>query len=129
MKDLVISEEEGLIVVRALYTVALADGALDERERLYLEMHRDLLGRVAQKALDLDRLEPIDPADVGAVLTGKGQREALVQRLVIMTMLDGPTRLSVGQWSQWGRIERVEWLHESRNGSGCCPSATEYCVW
>jgi hypothetical protein len=83
MKPLrVLTTQGSSAVLRALFTVAIADGELDPRELRYLEMHRDLAGG------RIDDLVPIMPEEVAASIQDPEARAGLIQRMVIMTMLD-----------------------------------------
>lgn len=75
---------EAALILRALKTMALADDAFDPRERHFLEINQ----RLFDLDLDLDALPPIDVDDLAAGITAPELRATLVQRLVVMAMLD-----------------------------------------
>lgn len=70
--------------LRAMKTVALADGALDESERQMLEAVQRVFGTDHQ----VDGLETIAPADLAAALPDAQIRRQLVNGLVVMSLID-----------------------------------------
>lgn len=88
MKPLDLAPAQASYAMAALRAVALADGALAESEHELLVVSGELLG------LDIP-LEAIPPLDLDALaeaIPDPAHRAALVQRLVLMAMLDGEIR-------------------------------------
>jgi len=83
MKKLMLRRQQISAVLRSLAAVAMADGELDPREFAYIEMHAGLFGIEDDIPLD-----PIDPKEVADIIFDPEVRAALIQRLVVMTMLD-----------------------------------------
>lgn len=83
MKKLMLRRQQISAVLRSLAAVAMADGELDPREFAYIEMHAGLFG-----VEDDIPLDPIDPEEVAELIFSPEVRAALIQRLVVMTMLD-----------------------------------------
>jgi len=71
-------------VLRALKTVAVADGAFAEQERALLQTAQEIFG----SAHDLDALETIAPAQLAEALTDPQLRWQVVNGLVVITMVD-----------------------------------------
>ena len=71
--------------LRAMKTVAMADGALDASERHMLESIQQIFGTTH----DLARLDPITPTELARAFPDQQLRRQLVQGLVIMTLIDG----------------------------------------
>ena len=72
----------GLAMMKA---IALADGALDEKEVSLIEASAKALGRPC----DAGALEPAAPADVAAALTSPLVRERALQAAMLVAMIDG----------------------------------------
>lgn len=72
------------LLLRALTTVALADGALDARERALLDAAAGLLERDAGRPPD-----PIAPDALAASITVPAARERVMAMLVAMALADG----------------------------------------
>lgn len=71
--------------LRAMATVALADGAMHPQERRMIE----LLAEAMDLPVDVDALSPIEPEQLAARLQDPEARKAFVQRIVILSTLDG----------------------------------------
>lgn len=71
--------------LRALKTVAMADGPLNASERHMLESIQRIFGTT----YDLKQLAPITPAELARAFPDPQLRRQLVQGLVIMTLIDG----------------------------------------
>ncbi|MCX4247910.1 hypothetical protein [Paraliomyxa miuraensis] len=71
--------------LRAMATVALADGAMHAQERRMIE----LLAEAMDIPVDVDALLPIEPDELAAKLEDPEARKAFVQRIVILSTLDG----------------------------------------
>jgi len=83
--DLVLpARHERLFVLRALKSLALADGSLHPEELRMLEVARDLFGL----ADDLEELDCITPEEVAAGITNPKIRLALIQRMIVLSTLD-----------------------------------------
>jgi uncharacterized tellurite resistance protein B-like protein len=76
--------EQREFVLRALKTLALADGAIHSQEQRLLEIAAEALGLEAE----LDAVETIEPEELAAGLTESDSREALMKRLVLLSTLD-----------------------------------------
>lgn len=88
MKPLALTKEQAPHALAALRDVALADGAIAEPERELLAISAELFGFEG----DLDALAPLDLDALAEVMPDPAHRAALVQRLVVMAMLDGEVR-------------------------------------
>ena len=73
--------------LRAMKTVALADGVLDEAERRMLASVQTILGT----DYAVDDLEPILPEQLASALTDQQIRHQLVQGLIVVSLIDGKT--------------------------------------
>lgn len=71
--------------LRAMKTVAMADGVLDATERDMLESIQRIFGTTH----DLEQLAPIAPMELTRAFPDPQLRRQLVQGLVIMTLIDG----------------------------------------
>ncbi|MGE0467900.1 MAG: hypothetical protein AB7L09_09545 [Nitrospira sp.] len=71
--------------LRAMKTVAMADGVLDATERDMLESIQRIFGTTH----DLEQLAPIAPMELARAFPDPQLRRQLVQGLVIMTLIDG----------------------------------------
>jgi len=71
--------------LRAMKTVAMADGALDVSEHHMLESIQRIFGTTH----DLKQLAPITPTELARAFPDQQLRRQLVQGLVIMTLIDG----------------------------------------
>jgi hypothetical protein len=76
--------EQALWGLRAMKTVATADGALDASELHMLES----IQRVFGTSHALDRLEPVTPAELASALPDPRIRRQLVHGLVVMSLID-----------------------------------------
>lgn len=85
VKPLDLTTAQAPFALSALRAVALADGRIADAERELLSVHADLLGYEG----DLDALPELDLDALSAALPDPAHRAALVQRLVLMAMLDG----------------------------------------
>lgn len=88
MEFIVPTPEQGIYGLRAMKTIALADGALDTSELAMLRAGQELSGAVC----DLDALEIIEPAALASALTNIGADDQLrwqmVQAMVLMATVD-----------------------------------------
>lgn len=71
--------------LRAMKTVALANGTFDAREHDLLRA----VARIHQVELDVDTLETVSPEAVAAQLPNADDRERLVMLLILLSMIDG----------------------------------------
>lgn len=71
--------------LRAMKTIAMADGELDASERHMLESIQRIFGTTH----NLEQLAPITPAELARAFPDPQLRRQLVQGLVIMTLIDG----------------------------------------
>jgi hypothetical protein len=71
--------------LRAMKSVALADGALDDSERHMLTSIQRVLGTDHQ----VEQLEPVMPGDLAHALPDRQIRQQLVQGLIVMSLIDG----------------------------------------
>jgi hypothetical protein len=74
---------EAPAVLRALYTAAVHDGPLEDRERQMLSAAQEIIGGPA-----IDALQPISPAALAAALPRPEIRHQVVTAMVIMGLLD-----------------------------------------
>lgn len=79
------SPEHAYWGLRAMKTVAMADGVLDASEHHMLESIQRIFGTTH----DLEQLALITPADLARTFPDPQLRNQLVQGLVIMTLIDG----------------------------------------
>ena len=78
------SAEESPNVLRALKTIAMADGDLSDRERRMLEVAAELMGlSTPPEDVDVITADALAEGVIDPVM-----RDALMQRLVVMTLLD-----------------------------------------
>src|SRR5690242_11805149 len=78
------SPEQAYWGLRAMKTVAMADGALDESERHLLASIQSIL----RTNHPVDQLEPITPEELARALTDRQLRQQLVQGLIVMSLID-----------------------------------------
>lgn len=81
-----IGPEAGVAALRALRTVARADGKEAELETRLLEVAARLYG---QSGVDLGALEPIEPAALAAAIADPNDRLRVVQACLLMGLADG----------------------------------------
>ncbi|MDF0650397.1 MAG: hypothetical protein P0121_02865 [Nitrospira sp.] len=81
------NHEQAYWGLRAMKTVAMADGALDASERHMLESIQQIFGTTH----DLEALALITPAELARAFPDPQLRKQLVQGLVVMTLIDGTT--------------------------------------
>jgi tellurite resistance protein TerB len=74
--------------LRAMKTVALADGALDASERHMMESIQRILGTDHT----LEQLTPITPADLAHGIPDQQIRHQLVQGMIVMSLIDGEAK-------------------------------------
>jgi len=84
MIEAALTAPQATVALRALATVALSDGPLAPRERRLIETARDAHGLT----LDVDALDAITPEDTAAAIEDAAARHALVQRLVLVCLMD-----------------------------------------
>ncbi len=73
---------------RALKTIALADGSLDDSERAFLEATQHMF----RTPVDVDTLEPISPEELAATIVSPALRRQLVRGMTVMVAMDGEVR-------------------------------------
>jgi len=78
------SPEQAYWGLRAMKTVALADGALDDSEVNLMESVQRIFGTT----YTLDQLEPITPTDLARALPDPQIRRQLVNGLIVMSLID-----------------------------------------
>ena len=79
------SPEQAYWGLRAMKTVALADGMLDDSERHMMEAIQRIFGTTHE----LEQLAPITPAELARELPDPQLRQQLVQGLIVMSLIDG----------------------------------------
>ena len=79
------SPEQAHWGLRAMKTVALADGALDDAERQMLASVQTILGTTYA----VDSLMPLTPEELASALTDRQIRHQLVQGLIVVSLIDG----------------------------------------
>jgi uncharacterized tellurite resistance protein B-like protein len=76
--------EQGVLVLRALKTLALADGEMHPQELRLIEIASEVLGL----EVEVEALQVIEPDALAEGLTEIDSREALMKRLVLLSTLD-----------------------------------------
>ena len=71
--------------LRAMKTVALADGALDDAERQMLTSVQTIFGTDHA----VEDLAPVTPEELASALTDRQIRHQLVQGLIVISLIDG----------------------------------------
>lgn len=79
------SPEQAYWGLRAMKTVALADGALDDSERHMMESIQRIFGTTHE----LEQLAPITPEELARAFPDPQLRQQLVQGLIVMSLIDG----------------------------------------
>ena len=79
------SQEQAYWGLRAMKTVAMADGPLDASERHMLESVQQIFGT----AHDLEQLALLTPTELARAFPERQLRTQLVQGLVVMALIDG----------------------------------------
>jgi tellurite resistance protein len=79
------TQEQAYWGLRAIKTVALADGSITASELNLLES----IQRMHGTTYSLEQLEPITPADLARALTDQQLRQQLVQGFIVMSLIDG----------------------------------------
>jgi len=72
-------------ILRAMKTVAMANGTFDAREHDLLRA----VARVHEVDIDVDALETATPEEVASNITTSAMREQLVMLLILLSMIDG----------------------------------------
>jgi tellurite resistance protein len=81
------SPEQAYWGLRAMKTVALADGALDASELHMMESIQRIFGTTYR----LERLDPITPAELARAIPDRQIRRQLVNGLIVMSLIDRET--------------------------------------
>ncbi len=84
MKPLEFTSENALPILRAFKTVASAKGAIEDRQRAFIETHQKEAG-VTTNVRDL---VPITAEELAAKIADPDLRLAIVQRMVVVALLD-----------------------------------------
>lgn len=80
------SPEQAYWGLRAMKTVAMADGALDASERhIMMESIQKIFGTTHE----LDQLSPLTPSELAQAFPDPQLRQQLVQGLIVMSLIDG----------------------------------------
>lgn len=79
------SPEQAYWGLRAMKTVALADGTLDDAELHLLASVQQIFGTTHAS----EQLSPIAPADLAREFSDPQLRQQLVQGLIVMSLIDG----------------------------------------
>ncbi len=79
------SPEQAFWGLRAMKTVAMADGALDASERHMMQS----IQRVFGTTHDLEQLAPITPSELAQAFPDRQLRQQLIQGLIVMSLIDG----------------------------------------
>ena len=79
------SPEQAYWGLRAMKTVAMADGTLDVAERRMMMSVQGVFGTTYM----IDDLDPITPAELARALPDPQIRQQLVQGLIVMSLIDG----------------------------------------
>lgn len=75
-------------IARGLYTVARVDG-LHEREAGLIASFWIDAGHGAASLSDLERAEPMKPADLATILTREEERQVFIKTALLLTWADG----------------------------------------
>jgi ubiquinone biosynthesis protein Coq4 len=89
MKTLYIDADRLSVCLRALKTLALADGRFDAREEGLLEAAARAFTPPDQAPPDCNSLAPITPAETAGSLTDAETRTRLIQAMLITALIDG----------------------------------------
>jgi len=81
-----VSDEVARAGLRALQTVALADGDLSPLERSFIAAVQE---HVLQSSVDLDALTPITPDELAAIVQAPALRQRILSGTVIASVIDG----------------------------------------
>ena len=101
-----LTDDEALAGLRMMKAVALADGALDDKEVSLIEASARALG---QSSCDARALEPAAPADVSAMLSSPRVRERALQAAMLVAMIDGNVSpLEVSALASFARALEVD---------------------
>lgn len=84
MKSLEITPANALPIFRAFKTIAIAKGNIEARQRSFIETHQ----KEAGTTFDLNDLAPITANELASHIEEADLRHALVQRMVIIALLD-----------------------------------------
>jgi len=84
MKPLDVTSDTALAVLRAFKTIALADGHFEARKRAFVAAYQ----KDAGLTVEAEAVESITPDDLAAIVTDPDLRKAVVQRMVIIALLD-----------------------------------------
>ena len=87
MELMIPSAEQAYWGLRAMKTVAMADGELDESERHMLASIQAILGTNHP----VDQLDPVTPGELAGALSDRRIRHQLVQGLIVISLIDGHT--------------------------------------
>lgn len=79
------NSEQAYWGLRAMKTVAMADGALDDSERHLLTSVQRIFGTTHE----LDHLAPLTPAELARAFPDRQLRQQLVQGLIVISLIDG----------------------------------------
>jgi tellurite resistance protein len=79
------SPEQAYWGLRAMKTVALADGMLDDSERHMMQAVQRVFGTTHE----IEQLAPITPAELARAFPDPQLRQQLVQGLIVMSLIDG----------------------------------------
>jgi tellurite resistance protein len=91
--------------LRAIKTVALADGTLDEREAGMLQAVQRVLGT----SYSVEELTPITPVELARALPDQQIRNQLVQGLIVMSLIDGtPSTAETGLVEEFAAALEVQ---------------------
>ena len=94
--------------LRAMKTVALADGALDDAERQMLASVQIILGTHHR----VEDLVPVTPEELASALTGSQIRHQLTQGLIVVSLIDGKADVreteAVEQFAQALQVDAPE---------------------
>jgi tellurite resistance protein len=85
-----VAPDHGLLLLRAMHAVCVADGAVTQDERALLESARDALG--LGPTCDVASLEPIRGPELAAMRFAAGESERFVQAAILMAVIDGEVR-------------------------------------
>lgn len=99
------NHEQAYWGLRAMKTIALADGELNESERHMLASVQRVIGTT----YEIDELAPITPLELAQALTDSQLRKQLVQGLIVVSLIDGkPDRQETALVEQFAQALEVD---------------------
>jgi len=99
------NHEQAYWGLRAMKTIAMADGVLNESERHMLSSVQQVIGTT----YDVEELTPITPLELAQALPDPQLRKQLVQGLIVVSLIDGkPDRQETALVEQFAQALEVD---------------------